>query len=156
MVAPSETPPSTRANDSTAIMTRMAGRECSPSASVPQTTLFDHQRLETFITLGIDYLDLLGNVSHDVSAHLERIRAAIKEGKPTELNASAHSLRGLLAYFGCVAMTARLAQLENQETLAPDQATAIDAELHALWENSLAAIRHWQQSRGPLRELPCE
>ena len=56
------------------------------------------------------------------------------------------ALRGLLAYFGCIAMTARLAALENQTSIAPEQAAAIRAELNDLWERSLAALRQWENS----------
>lgn len=112
-----------------------------------ESTLLDHQQLESFIDLGFDdYLDLLGDVIHDVPGHLAHLRAAIQQGDSRELNARAHSLRGMLSYFGCVAMTDRLARMEHHESVVPDQAAATHSELHSLWEKSLAAIKAWEKS----------
>ena len=114
------------------------------SGSLTQATLLDRQRLATFIAHGVDCIDLLDKVSYDVPKQLEHLGVALVQGNCPELHARAHSLRGLLAYFGCVAMAARLAQLENQSSVTPEQATVILAELQALWQNSLAAIHEWQ------------
>ena len=62
------------------------------------------------------------------------------------IKARAHGLRGVLAYFGCVAVTKRLAQLETQECVPPEQAAGIHAELLDLWEQSLAALAEWEKS----------
>ena len=122
----------------------MGSQNSDPS---PPTGLLDIRQLETFVVIGVaDYLSLLADVINDVPIQLEQIRAAIEQGDLPHLHARAHALRGLLAYFGCIAMTARLAALENQTSIAPEQAAAIRAELNDLWERSLAALRQWENS----------
>jgi HPt (histidine-containing phosphotransfer) domain-containing protein len=113
----------------------------------PEAPLLDFHQLETFIVIGIDdYRELLGDVVIEVPQQLEQIREAIQQGDAVTLKARAHGLRGLLAYFGCVAMTRRLAHLETQAGVAPAQADATHAELQALWEQSLAALAEWEKS----------
>lgn len=111
------------------------------------STLLDLRQVEHLILIGrMDYLDLLGDVMRDVPLHLESIRSAIQEGDITELQARAHNLRGMISYFGCAAMAARLARLELHETIAPDQARAVHTELQSIWEQSLAAIKQWEKT----------
>ena len=113
----------------------------------PQPALLDFHQLETFVVIGVaDYLDLLGDVIEDVPIQLEQIRVAIQDGDSPHLKARSHGLRGLLAYFGCIAMTARLAELETQASVAPEQASAIHSELQNLWQASLAALKEWEKS----------
>jgi hypothetical protein len=117
------------------------------SSPSPQAPLLDYHQLETFVVIGVvDYLDLLGDVIEDVPVQLGQIQAAIEQGDMVHLKARAHALRGLVAYFGCVAMTARLADLERQDNILPGQAAATHAELQDLWHQSLAALRAWEKS----------
>ncbi|KAB2640420.1 MAG: Hpt domain-containing protein [Verrucomicrobia bacterium] len=112
-----------------------------------QLPLLDYHQLETFAVIGVaDYLRLLTEVIEDIPKQMDQIRAAIQEGNVPQILARAHGLRGLVAYFGCVAMTESLAQLEKQEHFPPAQATAIHAELQSVWQQSLAALNAWQQS----------
>jgi HPt (histidine-containing phosphotransfer) domain-containing protein len=110
--------------------------------------LLDLRQLETFTIIGYDeYLELYADLLQEVPLQLEQIRAAIQQDDTLERKNIAHALRGILAYFGCAAMSARLAELEVPATVTPpDQATAIHTELLALWETSLAAIQHWEKS----------
>lgn len=117
------------------------------SGPPPPTPLLDYHQLETFVVIGVvDYLDLLGDVIADVPGQLDQIRAAIEQGDELHLKARAHALRGLVAYFGCVGMSGRLAELERQEGIAPGQAAAIHAELDDLWQQSLSALKTWEKS----------
>ncbi len=110
-------------------------------------SLLDISQLNSFITIGYtDYIDLLGDVIQDVASHLVSIQAAIQQGNLVDLRARSHSLRGMLSYFGCIAMTARLKVLEESASLTPPQAAAIHGELQSLWDQSLAAIRSWEKS----------
>lgn len=112
-----------------------------------ESTLIDYHQLEPFIVIGIaDYLDLLNDVIRDVPSHLENIRIAIRDGNTREFKNLAHTFRGMISHFGCIAMTARLAQLEHYESIVPNQAAAIHAELQALWGQSLAALKDWEKS----------
>ena len=112
-----------------------------------QAPLLDYHQLETFAVIGIaDYLRLLAEGIEDIPHQMAQICSSIQEGNVPQTRARAHGLRGLVAYFGCVAMTERLAHLENQEDFSPAQASAIHAELHAIWQQSLAALNAWQQS----------
>jgi len=113
----------------------------------PSESLLDHNQLKSFITIGYaDYTELLSDAIQDVAIHLTAIQAAIQQGKWSELRDHSHSLRGMLSYFGCIAMTARLKTLEESTALTPPQAAAIHGELQILWSRSLAAIRHWEKS----------
>ncbi|NQX02929.1 response regulator, partial [bacterium] len=123
----------------------------TPLLHLPHTTspppLLDALQLEPFISIGYDdYLDLLGDVIDNVPGQLEQIRTAIKDADTATLSARAHSLRGMLSYFGCIAMTTRLHQLELQDMPRPGQAIDIHTELRALWEESLTAIKAWEKS----------
>ena len=112
-----------------------------------QAPLLDLEPLEVFATLGYDdYLDLLDDVIRDVPGHLESFRAAIHAGNPADVSSRVHTFRGMVSYFGCIALTGRLAELEHQPAIAPTQAAAIQAELQELWDRSLAAIRDWEKS----------
>ncbi len=112
-----------------------------------ESKLLDTHQLEPFIMIGItDYLDLLNDVIRDVPGHLENIRNAIRDGNSREFKNHAHTLRGMISHFGCIAMTTRLAQLEHHETVTPDQAAAVHAELQTIWEQSLAALKEWEKT----------
>ena len=115
---------------------------------LPQApTLLNLEQLETLVVLGRgDYLDLLNDVIQSVPLQLERIRSAIEDGRANQLAATAHELRGMLLYFGCDAMTRRLDPLENQPVIPPAEATAIHAQLLSIWQQSLAAIKLWEES----------
>lgn len=116
--------------------------------------LIDIRKLRLFVILGIaDYRELLGDVLREVPEQLVNIRDFIRQGDSVQRKQCAHSLRGILGYFGCVAMTARFTQVEAEETIMPEQADAIYAELETLWQNSLAAIREWEKS---VPEFACE
>lgn len=116
--------------------------------STPESPLIDPRHLQTFIILGrADYDDFLGDMIVEVPAQLEHIQAAIQQQNPASFKTHTHSLRGILAYFGCVTMTTRLAQLENQECPAPELASPIHSELLSLWQSSLAAINQWANSQ---------
>ena len=113
----------------------------------PQVPLLDYHQLETFAVIGIaDYLRLLGEVIEDIPHQMDQIRASIEQGNVPQARARAHGLRGLVAYFGCVAMTARLASLEAQEDYPVAQTAAIHADLLDIWEQSLAALDAWRTS----------
>lgn len=117
-----------------------------PSLPHPEA-LLDTKQLDSFITIGYDdYIDLLGDVIRDVATHLVSIQTAIQQGNLVDLRARSHSLRGMLSYFGCIAMTARLKVLEESSSLTPPQAAAIHGELQSLWDQSLTAIRNWEKS----------
>ena len=112
-----------------------------------QAPLLDLDPLETFAVLGYDdYLDLLSDVIRDVPGHLDAVRAANLAGNPADVSSRVHSFRGMVSYFGCIALTGRLAELERQPAIAPTQAAAIHAELQDLWDRSLAAIKDWEKS----------
>jgi len=119
----------------------------SNPGSSPQVQLLDFHQLESYSVIGVeDYLRLLGDVIVDIPNQMAEIRDAVEQGNAPQFKARAHGLRGLVAYFGCVAMAARLAQLENQEDIAPTLASAIHTELQVIWEQSLAALNIWRQS----------
>lgn len=116
-------------------------------ATGPEPALINPGKLQTFVMLGADdYVEMLGDLMREVPEQLERMRSAIAGGDLAECRQRAHSLRGILGYFGCVVMTARLAALESREAVMPEEAAAIHAEFQALWQASLAAIREWEKS----------
>ena len=128
-----------------------------PPASTPQTTasaappaepmLIDARQLDTFIEIGtVGYHDILGDLIRDVPDFLSHIRDSIQAADSAVLKRRLHSLKGILACFGCVAMTHRLAQLELQTHIAPELASPLHTELHDLWEKSLSAIKAWERS----------
>lgn len=117
------------------------------SETTPQLPLLDYHQLETFVVIGVaDYLSLLDDVIEDIPAQLAQIRDCMEQGNFPQVKARAHGLRGLVAYFGCVAMTTRLARLENQAEFSPETAASIHLELQVVWEQSLAALRQWEKS----------
>ena len=112
-----------------------------------QESLLNLEPLEVFATLGYDdYFDLLSDVIRDVPGHLESVRAAIHSGNPAEVSSRVHNFRGMVSYFGCIALTDRLAELEHHPAIAPTEAPAIHAELQDLWDRTLAAIKDWEKS----------
>ena len=116
-------------------------------AAIPNDPLIDYRKFKTFIIMGpADYHELLADVIHEVPVELDRLRNAIQAGDILARKTSAHSLRGILGYFGCVAMTSRLVLLDNDAPTAPDQASTIHDELLTLWTNSLTAIHEWEKS----------
>ena len=121
----------------------------SPRSQQPSQapTLLNLEQLEALVVLGKDdYLDLLNDVMLSVPVRLERIRVAIEDEDAKQLAATAHELRGMLLYFGCDAMTRRLDPLEQQPVVPPAEADAIHADLLSIWQQSLAAIKLWEQS----------
>lgn len=122
--------------------------DASPPDPPPQTPLLNLHQLEVFSVIGYDgYLELLGDLIVEVPARLDQLRVCIQQGKAIERKAIAHSLRGILAYFGCAAINVRFAALEELETVPPEQAGAIDAELQTLWQDTLDAIRAWEMAK---------
>ena len=112
-----------------------------------QAPLLDLEPLEVFATLGYDdFRELLSDVIRDVPGHLESFRAAIHAGNPADVSSRVHTFRGMVSYFGCIALTGRLAELEHHPAIAPTEAPAIHAELQDLWNRSLAAIKNWEKS----------
>jgi len=112
-----------------------------------EPVLVNTDKLRTFLILGLDdYVEMLGDVMGEVPEQLERIRSSIEQGDFADCRQAAHSLRGILGYFGCAAMTTRLGQLEGRQSFAPEEAATIHAEFQTLWSASLAAIRQWEKS----------
>jgi CheY-like chemotaxis protein/HPt (histidine-containing phosphotransfer) domain-containing protein len=121
--------------------------EPAPTGPPELPPLIDLRQLETLVDLGwADYLDVLGELIREVPVYLADIRTLIVAGDAPALKRRIHSFRGGLACFGCVAMTTRLAQLETREIVPPAQAAPLQAELEALWEQSLGAIKEWEKS----------
>ena len=109
--------------------------------------LLDLDQLESFAAIGYeDYLELLSDVIRDIPGHLEGIRVSIEAGTTAETKSRVHLFRGMLSYFGCVALTDRLAELERHSEIAADQAASIHAEIQQLWDRSFAAIKQWEIS----------
>jgi chemotaxis protein histidine kinase CheA len=109
--------------------------------------LLDTAQLDSFISIGYtDYIDLLSDVIQDVTTNLASIQMAIQQGNLADLKARAHSLRGMLSYFGCLAMTDLLKILEESSSLTPLQAAEIHSQLGPLWTRSLSAIKTWEKS----------
>ena len=118
-----------------------------PSELPQAPSLLNLEQLETLVVLGrVDYLDLLDDVVQSVPVQLERIRAAIGDGRAKRVSATAHELRGMLLYFGCDAMTRRLELLENQPAIPAADAATLHADLLSIWQQTLAAIKRWEQS----------
>ena len=117
------------------------------SAAGQESPLINTRKLQTFVILGVaDYVEMFGDLMCEVPQQLARMHSAIAGGDLAECRQCAHSLRGILGYFGCVAMTVRLAELENRESVMPEEASAIYGEFHTLWHDSCAAIREWEKS----------
>ena len=112
-----------------------------------EPALIDTQQLDTFIDIGlVGYHDILGDLIREVPVCLDTIRTLIQDGDLPALARRVHSFRGTLACFGCTAMTARLADLNDQTPSPPELASPLLAELEDLWEKSLCAIREWEKS----------
>ncbi len=106
--------------------------------------LINYRQLEMLIFLGsADFLGFLEDVCEDVPVYMERIREAILAGHPEEIKAGAHSMRGMLANFGCIGMASALHHLEYEMTPAPDEAAVICEGLDELWKKSFEAIKQW-------------
>lgn len=121
--------------------------ESTNSTSHSSEVLLNVSQLNSFVAIGYDdYIDLLCDAIQDVTVHLTAIQAAIQQGNQSDLRARSHSLRGMLSYFGCIAMTSRLKLLEQNLALTPPQAAMIHTELETLWVNSLAAIKVWEKT----------
>ncbi|MES2924315.1 MAG: response regulator [Verrucomicrobiota bacterium] len=117
----------------------------NPQSPIPN--LLDFRQLRPLAAIGLeDFHDLLGDVIQDIPAHLEKIRTAIHADDTPELKARAHTFRGMIANYGCIALAERLTRLEYHDPLIPAQAAAIQAELQDLWDSSLAAIKEWEKS----------
>jgi len=115
--------------------------------SAGEPSLINTRKLHTFVLLGMaDFHELLGDMLREVPLQLDQIATTIRQGDVAECKLQAHSLRGILGYFGCVAMTARLNEIEKQDSIMPEIAEDIHTELLTLWENSLVAIREWEKS----------
>lgn len=113
----------------------------------PDSLLLDPRQLETFVMLGYeDYADLLADVTNDVPGYLATIRSAVLAGDAAATSAAAHSCRGMLSYFGCVALTDRLAGIEHSPQRDASSAEPEYVELVALWDATRAAILRWEQS----------
>ena len=115
--------------------------------NAPAGPLLDFRQLKPLAAIGIeDFHDLLGDVIQDVPNHLEKIRSAIHSADTSELKARAHTFRGMIANYGCIALAERLTRLEYHEAVVPAQAADIHGELLDLWDRSLAAIKEWEKS----------
>jgi HPt (histidine-containing phosphotransfer) domain-containing protein len=113
----------------------------------PTNPLLDPSQLETFIMLGYeDYADLLGDVERDVPGYFNIIHSAIASGDSKACSAATHSCRGMLSYFGCVALTSLLAELENGVLPDKSRAESVHNELLTTWESTLNAILKWEKS----------
>lgn len=109
--------------------------------------LIDTEQLDTFIDLGLaDFTDILGDVISDLPNILDKLQNAIAQGNEPVVRSTAHSARGMLATFGCTAMTHALHQVEHGASIPAAHAAAVRAELDRLWNLTLAAIQNWQQS----------
>ena len=115
-----------------------------PSQSI--TEILDLEPLDSFVAIGYaDYRDLLSDAIQQVPAGVEEIRAAVAAGDFTTVKKRAHSLKGMLSYFGCKTLTVRLAQMEQRQ-FDPSQADAVQSELLYYWERSLTAIKEWEKT----------
>lgn len=119
----------------------------SPDPTNPENNLLDSSQLETFIMLGYeDYADLLGDVKRDVPGYFTVIHSSVATGDAKACSAAAHSCRGMLSYFGCIALNNLLADLENGALPDKSNADTIHNELLASWKHTLNAIHAWEKS----------
>jgi len=124
--------------------------------SATETSYLDHsqdslllnvEQLQSLVALGAaDYFDLIGDVIGTVPGRINQIVAAIQGGDAKQVRAEAHGLRGMLSYFGCEALTSSLNTLEQQPLPAPEAADTIQAQLQALWQQTLSAIQQWEKT----------
>jgi len=113
----------------------------------PDPSLNDRRRLADLRSLGsAEFLELLEDVSREVPAQLGDLRVAMRQGNAPACKAIAHALRGCLAYFGCLALTARLVLVENQDATTPAQADSTWAEPQAPWEARPAPTQGWERA----------
>jgi len=109
--------------------------------------LLDISQLDTFVMLGYeDYADLLKDVKNDVPEYFNTIRQSIATGDAKACRAASHSCRGMLSYFGCVALTHLLDDLENGALPGEGAAESTHAKLVATWEKTLTALQEWEKS----------
>lgn len=119
----------------------------STEPSDPSQPLLDVSQLDTFVMLGYeDYADLLSDVKNDVPEYFRTIRAAIAAGDAKACRAASHSCRGMLSYFGCVALTHILDGLENGPLPEEGAAESTYNKLVATWEKTLTALVEWEKS----------
>lgn len=116
------------------------------TAPVPSHThLLNHKQLDVLVLFGSKaYHELIADVVADVPTHLSGIRAAVEDSSQPELRVRAHSCRGMLANFGCIGMTERLARFEHESLPPAAEAASIHAELETLWQSTLAALHEWE------------
>jgi hypothetical protein len=117
----------------------------------PETPLLDFHQLNTMIDLGLEsYLDLLDGVIQSVPDYLTNIHTDILTGNHQNLDHNTHALRGMLSYFGCIALCTRLDDFRitksNPTSPPAEQAGAIHAGLMALWEATFSAIKAWEKT----------
>ncbi len=93
-----------------------------------------------------DYLDLIGDVIESVPGRIRRIGAAIQDSDGKQLRAETHSLQGMVSFFGCEALIRNLIILEQQPLPDPATASEVQAQLQALWQQTLLAIRQWEKT----------
>ena len=125
------------------------GHDCLDACPpvTPLSSLIDVRQLETFIDLGCDgYFDILGDLIQEVPVSISTICTNIAEGDTLALKRHAHSLKGILGCFGCVAISNRIVALEHEASVPPAQAESLHAELLEIWQTSLAAIKEWEKS----------
>ena len=109
--------------------------------------LLDHNQLETFIMLGYDdYADLLNDVRREVPGYFTTIRSAIASGDSKSCSAASHSCRGMLSYFGCIALNNLLSVLENGPLPDASSAESVHDQLLTVWDDTLFAIQEWAES----------
>ena len=119
----------------------------SPPTSSHEPPLLDLRQLRSFVVIGHeDFLELLEDMGNDLPRCFENLRAAMLTGDVEESSSAAHYSRGMLSYFGCIALNQRLATIEALPTVDPSQADSIFHELSALWAESLVAIKEWERS----------
>lgn len=118
-----------------------------PTTTPADPPLLDANKLGSLAVIGYpDYLELLGDLVREVPEQLTKLKRAIEQQSKDDLKTTAHSMLGILAYFGCLAMARRLAALEHGELPPASQAAAVELDLRGLWEASLAAIKEWEKS----------
>ncbi|GAA5116607.1 hypothetical protein GCM10023212_03540 [Luteolibacter yonseiensis] len=119
--------------------------DMSPSPSPHDPPLLDLRQLRSFVVLGHEnFLELLEDMKGDMPKSFAAVREAMLTGDAEETSAVAHSSRGILSYFGCVALNQRLAVIEALKTVDPSQAEIVFNELTALWAESVVAIKEWE------------
>jgi PAS domain S-box-containing protein len=126
-------------------------RQLSAESVMPAITaepvLVDIKQLDALIIIGAEgYRDVLQDLMREVPVHIANIRTLIEIGDMPSFKCRIHKFKGVLGFFGCVAMTSRLDHLHEQDHFASELAVPIHAELTDLWDKSLIAIRQWELS----------